>query len=114
MIRVAFIVVALGLAAAGSTALAAAAKPEPVMMTDAQMDNVTAGDLTVIIANSFNNWNVSNLTFMVNVIANVNTAIANGGDATAGQSVGTQTITAIVPMPTQTVTQAVRVHGNGK
>jgi len=123
MIRPACIVVALGLATAGSTALAATAKPEPMMMTDAQMDDVTAGDLTVIIANSFNDWNVNNLTFTVNVIANVNTAIANGGDATAGQSVGTQTITTIVPTPTQTATQvtsmqtamhAGRVHGHGK
>jgi len=113
MIRSACIVVALGLVAAGSTAFATSAKPEPLMMTDAQLDNVTAGDLTVIIANSFNNWTVDNLTFVVNVIANVNTAIA-GGDASAGQSVGTQTITTIVPAPTQTVTQAVKVHGHGK
>jgi hypothetical protein len=92
MIRSACIVVALGLAAAGSTALAAPAKPEPVMMTDAQMDDVTAGDLTIVFQNSFNNWTIGSGVFVVNFIANVNTAIANGGNATAGQSVGTQTI----------------------
>jgi hypothetical protein len=92
MIRSACIVVALGLAAAGSAALAAPAKPEPVMMTDAQMDDVTAGDLTIVFQNSFNNWTIGSGVFVVNFIANVNTAIANGGNATAGQSVGTQTI----------------------
>jgi hypothetical protein len=45
MNRFASIFVAFGLAAAGSTALAA--QPPPVLMTDAEMDNVTAGsDLT--------------------------------------------------------------------
>ena len=110
------IVVALGLAAAGSSAFAA--KPEPVMMTDAQMDNVAAGDLTIVIQDSFNNWSIGDAVFVLNFIANVNTAIANGGDATAGQSVGAQTITTIVPMPaptpTQTMTQTVRAHGHGK
>ena len=55
MNRFACIFVALGLAAAGSTALA---KPEPVLMTDAQMDNVTAGFLTIVIQDSFNNWTI--------------------------------------------------------
>ena len=128
---------ALGLAAAGSTALAAPAKPEPVMMTDAQMDNVTAGEgLTIVFQDSFNSWDINfgggkggsaarnaphpgngsakgweqghgnphsssasggtsttnnSMVFQVNVIANVNTAIA-GGNATAGQMVGTQTV----------------------
>ena len=118
MIRSACLVVALGLAAAGSSAFAA--KPEAVMMTDAQMDNVTAGDLSIIFVNSLNNWNIGSGVVVVNFIANVNTAIANGGDATAGQSVGSQTITTIVPAPTpaptptQVVTQTVRVHGHGK
>ena len=97
MIRSACIVVALGLAAAGSSAFAA--KPEPVMMTDAQMDNVTAGDLTVIFQNSFNNWTISSGVFVVNFIANVNTAIANGGSATAVQSVGPQTISLTLTNP---------------
>ena len=97
MIRSACIVIALGLAAAGSSAFAA--KPEPVMMTDAQMDNVTAGDLTVIFQNSFNNWTISSGVFVVNFIANVNTAIANGGSATAVQSVGPQTISLTLTNP---------------
>ena len=88
---------AFGLAAAASTALAA--QPEPVMMTDAQMDNVTAGDLTVIFQNSFNNWTISSGVFVVNFIANVNTAIANGGSATAVQSVGPQTISLTLTNP---------------
>jgi hypothetical protein len=147
MIRCIF--VALGLAAAGSTALAAQpAKPQPALMTDAQMDNVTAGLLTIVFQDSFNDWNVdfgggaggkaagkahpgngsakgwehgkgnphradsasngassskhnNTFLFQVNIAANVNAAIA-GGDATAGQSVGTQTITTTVP--TQTLT----------
>jgi hypothetical protein len=98
MIRSACIVVALGLAAAGSTALAAPAKPEPVMMTDAQMDNVTAGDLTIVFQNSFNNWTIGSGAVVVNFIANVNTATATGGNATAGQTVGTQTVSTTLTM----------------
>jgi hypothetical protein len=108
MIRSTCIFVALGLA--GSTALAAPAKSGPVMMTDAQMDNVAAGDLTIFIQNSFNNWSIGDAVFVVNFIANVNTATANGGDATAGQSVGTQTITTTFPMPTST-TSTLTGHG---
>ena len=111
MIRSTCIFVALGLAAAGSTALAAPAKSGPVMMTDAQMDNVAAGDLTIIIQNSFNNWTIDSALLVVNFIANVNTATANGGDATAGQSVGTQTITTTFPMPTSTTST---LAGRGK
>jgi len=59
MIRSACIVVALGLAAAGSTALAAPAKPVPVMMTDAQLDNVTAGDLIIVFEDSLNNLTIN-------------------------------------------------------
>jgi hypothetical protein len=110
MIRSTCIFVALGLAAAGSTALAAPAKPGPVMMTDAQMDNVAAGDLTIVIQNSFNNWSISDAVLVVNFIANVNTATATGGDATAGQSVGTQTISTTFPTPTST-TSALTGHG---
>jgi hypothetical protein len=119
-------------------------------MTDAQMDNVTAGLLTIVFQDSFNDWNVdfggsaggqaagkahpgngsakgwesgkgnphrtdsastgassskhnSTFLFQVNIAANVNAAIA-GGDATAGQSVGTQTITTTVPTQTLTAT----------
>ena len=110
MNRFTCIFVALGLAAAGSTALAAPAKSGPVMMTDAQMDNVAAGDLTIIIQNSFNNWTIDSALLVVNFIANVNTATANGGDATAGQSVGPQTITTTFPMSTST-TSALTRHG---
>jgi hypothetical protein len=110
MIRSACIVVALGLAVAGSTTFAAPAKSEPLRMTDAQMDDVTAGQLTIILQNSFNNWTVGSGVFVVNFIANVNTAIANGGDATAGQSVGSQTITTTFPIPTST-TSTLTGHG---
>ena len=58
MIRSACIVVALGLAAAGSTAFAAPAKPEPVMMSDAQLDTVTAGDLIIVFQDSLNNLTI--------------------------------------------------------
>jgi hypothetical protein len=147
MIRFARIFVACGLAAAASTALAV--KPEPALMTDAQMDNVTAGLLTIVFQDSFNNWTIDfgdsagtsaaalpgngnakgwehgkgnphhsgsasqgvasskfspSMLFQVNIAANVNAAIA-GGDATAGQSVGTQTITTTVPTQTLTATQ---------
>ena len=52
MNRIASFVVALSLAAAGTTALAA----EPTMMTDAQMDNVSGGGLVdIIIANRMQN-----------------------------------------------------------
>jgi hypothetical protein len=48
---------------------------------------------------------------VVNFIANVNTATAIGGDATAGQSVGTQTITTTFPTPTSTTST---LAGRGK
>jgi hypothetical protein len=111
MIRSTCIFVALGLAAAGSTALAAPAKSGPVMMTDAQMDSVAAGDLTIVIQNSFNNWTIGDAVFVVNFIANVNTATAIGGDATAGQSVGTQTIATTFPTSTSTTST---LAGRGK
>jgi len=58
MIRSACIFVAFGLAAAGSTAFAAPAGPEPMMMTDAQLDNVTAGDLIIVFQDSLNNLTI--------------------------------------------------------
>ena len=141
MNRFASIFVAVGLTAAGPTALAAPAKSEPVLMTDAQMDDVTAGVLTIVFQDSFNNWNINlggggskgghatakasfpgngsakgwekghgnphrsdsassgsssstqnnSMVFQLNIVSNVNAAIA-GGDATAGQMVGTQTV----------------------
>ena len=139
MIRFAPIFVALSLAAAGSTALAAQpSKSAPMQMTDAQMDDVTAGLLTIVFQDSFNDWTINlgdagangtgkaphpgnghakgleqgkgnphqagsasnggssgkpgSMTFILNIAANVNAAIA-GGDATATQTVGTQTQT---------------------
>ena len=62
MNRVGCIFIAFGLAAAGSTALAAEpAKSSRVLMTDAQMDNVSAGALdglvTVAVQESLS-WNL--------------------------------------------------------
>ena len=69
MNRIACIFVALGLAAAGSTAFAA----EPAMMTEAQMDNVTGGGLIdVIITDNLNNLGVDiNAAVTAAVNANV-------------------------------------------
>ena len=68
MNRFACILAALTLAGAGSTALAA--KPEPVTMTEAQMDNVTGGGLIdVIIMDNLNNLQV-NVNATVNAIVN--------------------------------------------
>jgi hypothetical protein len=121
MIRFASIVVAFGLAAAGSSAFAG--KSEPVLMTDAEMDKVTAGELlTIVFQDSFNNFTVNlnggggggnghssdsapTFVFQINIAANVNAAIA-GGDATAIQTVGTQTVGTLALMarvPTQTL-----------
>jgi hypothetical protein len=54
MIRFASTFVALGLAAAGSTALAA-----PVPMTDAQLDDVSAGELVIVFQDSLNNLTIN-------------------------------------------------------
>jgi len=66
MNRVGCIFVAFALAAAGSTALAAEpAKPRPALMTDAQLDNVSAGALdglvTVVAPDPINNWSLDAL-----------------------------------------------------
>jgi hypothetical protein len=74
MNRIACIFVALGLAAGGSTALAAEpAKPQPAMMTDAQMDNVTGGGLIdAMIMDNLNNLGVDiNAAVAAAVNANV-------------------------------------------
>jgi hypothetical protein len=89
MNRFACIFVALGLAAAGSTALAAdPAKSQPVMMTDAQMDGVSGGGLIdVIVANNLNNLSVDidatvtalvNANVLVNAPVNVNVNVLTG------------------------------------
>ena len=86
--------VAFGIAAAASTALAA---EPPALMTDAQMDNVTAGALgdglvTVVVQDSLNNWNLDiALKVQANVLANVNAGVALVGSASAQQLIGTQT-----------------------
>jgi hypothetical protein len=95
MNRFARVFVAFGIAAAGSTALAA--QPQPALMTDAQMDNVTAGALgdglvTVVLQDSLNNWNLDiALKLQANVAANVNAGVALVGSASAQQLIGTQT-----------------------
>jgi hypothetical protein len=91
MNRVACTFVAFGLAAAGSTALAAG--PPPTLMTDAQMDNVTAGSVVdVLVANSLNAWNIDlDLKVQANVLANVNAAVTLVGVAQAQQGILSQT-----------------------
>jgi hypothetical protein len=60
MTRLTCIFVALGLAAAASTALAAQpGKSQPVQMTDAQMDDVTAGELIIVFQDSLNNLTIN-------------------------------------------------------
>jgi hypothetical protein len=89
MNRIACIFVAFGLAAAGSTALAAEpARAQPTMMTDAQMDNVAGGGLIdVMIANNLNNLSVDinatvtalvNANVLVNAPVNVNVNVLTG------------------------------------
>ena len=59
MTRFACIFVALGLATAASTALAAQPGKSPVQMTDAQMDDVTAGELIIVFQDSLNNLTIN-------------------------------------------------------
>ena len=90
MNRFASIFVALGLAAAGSTALAA--QPQPALMSDAEMDNVTGGGVVdVLVANALNDWNISlELKLQANVLANVNAGVALVGTAAATQGIVSQ------------------------
>ena len=93
MNRIACVCIAAGLATAATTAFAA--KSEPVMMTDAQMDYVTAGDssglVTVNVLDALNNWNIDiALKVQANVLANVNAGVALVGAAEAKQLIGTQ------------------------
>ena len=93
MNRVACICVAFGLAAAGSPALAAEpAKARPAMMTDAQMDDVTAGGvIDVVVANALNDWNINlEVKLQANVLANVNAGVALVGTAAATQGIVSQ------------------------
>ena len=98
MNRSAFIFALFGSVAAASPALAAPpAKPQPALMTEAEMDNVTAGALgdglvTVIVQDSLNNWNLSlALKVQANVAANVNAGVSLIGSASAEQLIGSQT-----------------------
>src|SRR5918992_323520 len=93
MNRFACIFVALGLATAGSTALAAQpAKPQAALMTDAQMDNVTAGLVEVYVVDSLNDWSLDlDLKLQANVAANVNAGVTLVGTASATQMIATQT-----------------------
>ena len=88
MNRFACTFVALALAAGGSTALAAS----PTPMTDAQMDNVTAGLIDVFVVNTLNDWTINlDLKLQANVAANVNAGVSLVGMASATQMIGTQT-----------------------
>ena len=95
MNRIACIFVAFGLAASGSAALAA--KPAPTLMTDAQLDNVAAGELgdglvTVIVQDALNNWNLDiAIKLQANVAANVNAGVSLIDSAQAQQLIGSQT-----------------------
>ena len=98
MNRCALIFAVFGLAAAASPALAAPpAKPQPALMTEAEMDNVTAGALgdglvTVIVQDSLNNWNLDiAIKLQANVVANVNAGVSLIGAASAQQLIGSQT-----------------------
>jgi hypothetical protein len=101
MNRFASIFVAVGLATAGSTALAKEAKelsgappkPQPMLMTDAQMDNVAAGLINVLLIDTVDVENVRvNVPVQADVIANVNAAVAVLSDqVSAGQTLGNQT-----------------------
>jgi hypothetical protein len=60
MTRTACILVALGLTTAASTALAAQpGKSQPVQMTDAQMDDVSGGELIIVLQDSLNNLTIN-------------------------------------------------------
>jgi len=59
MNRFACIFVALGLATGASSALAAQPGKSPVQMTDAQMDDVTAGELIIVLQDSLNNLTIN-------------------------------------------------------
>ena len=106
MNRFASVFVALGLATAGSTALAEqakdqaghqAAKPQPVQMSDAQLDNVAAGqisiteglvavqvgDVTVLQDVRILNNSVNGLTVQIPVAATVSAAVGVLGNAGA-------------------------------
>jgi len=91
MNRIARTFAALGLAAAASAAFAAE-PAQPAVMTDAQMDNVTAGSVVdVLVTNALNSWNINvELAVQANVLANVNAAVSLIGTALASQGIVSQ------------------------
>src|SRR5919106_22576 len=90
MNRFARFFVASALAAAGSMPLAA--QSQPAVMTDDQMDNVTAGLINVALVNTLNDWSISlDLKVHANVAANVNAGVSLVGMASATQMIGSQT-----------------------
>ena len=106
MKRFSHLFVAVGFALAGSAALAAEGKPQPVQMSDAQLDtiaagqiqiseglvNVTVGDVTVDIPVRVLNNSVNNNTVQVPVAANVNAVVGLLGNASGfAQQLGRQT-----------------------
>ena len=105
MKRFSTIAVAVGFALSGSAALAEQAKPQPVKMTDAQLEsvaagqlqvtdglvNVTVGDVTVDIPVRVLNNSVNNNTVQVPVAANVNAVVGVLGNAAGfARQLGTQ------------------------
>src|SRR5215217_4344841 len=93
-----FVALGLAAAAAGATSAALAGEPRlsPAVMTEAEMDNVTAGALgdglvTVVVQDSLNNWNLDiALKVQANVAANVNAGVSLIGAASAEQLIGSQ------------------------
>ena len=106
MKRLSTLIVSLGLATAGSTVLAEEAQvqgsqqnatPQPMLMSDAQLDNVAAGqinvgeglvtvqvgDVTVDVPVRVLNNSVNGNTVQVPVAANVGAAVAVLGNAAA-------------------------------
>jgi len=89
MNRIARVLVAFGLAAAASTALAA--KPL-AQMSEAEMDAVTGGGVVdVLVADALNGWSINlEVALQANVAANVNAGVALIGSAQAIQGVVSQ------------------------
>jgi hypothetical protein len=98
MNRFATFIIALVLAGAGSTALAEqtkdqlskqTAKPQPVQMTDAQMDNVAGGLITAVLVDVVD-VNNNNVQIAIPAHVNVNAVVALLGTATGGQVISGQ------------------------
>jgi len=92
MKRFATLFVALGLATAGSTVIAdqakdqlnkQKAKPQPVQMTDAQMDNVTGGLVNVVVIDAVD-VNRNDVQVQVSAAAQAAVAILGAAGGAAG------------------------------